>query len=117
AASRSLVPSTDCDHHLIAAGKKVLHSIFKPGYKYIKAGVVLNKINHNGFRQTDIFKSIDYQKLGRLYQAIDLVNANNGGGTVRYLSTGMNKSWSMKMDYRSPRYTTNWTELPLGLAK
>ncbi|MCH7948098.1 MAG: DUF4113 domain-containing protein [candidate division Zixibacteria bacterium] len=27
----------------------------------------------------------------------------------------MNKNWSMKMDYRSPRYTTNWTELPLGL--
>ncbi len=117
AASRSLVPSTDCDHHLITAGKKVLHSIFKPGYNYIKAGVVLDKINPNGFRQTDIFKSIDYQKLGKLYKAIDLVNANNGGGTVRYLSTGMNKSWSMKMDYRSPRYTTNWQELPFGMAK
>ena len=95
----------------------MLHSIFKPGYKYIKAGVVLDKINPNGFRQTDIFKSIDYTKLNRLYDAIDSVNLNNGGGTIRYLSTGMNKSWSMKMDYRSPRYTTNWTELPLGLAK
>ena len=111
AASRSLVPSTDCDQDLISAGKKALHKIFKPGYRYIKAGVVLDELNPNQFRQTDIYAPRDYSKFERLFDAVDSTNQHFGGGTLHFLSTGIEKSWTMKMDYRSPRYTTRWEEL------
>jgi len=111
AASSSLVPSTDCDNDLISAGKKVLHQIFKPGYRYIKAGVVLDELNPSEFRQTDIYAPRDYGKLERLFEAVDSTNQHFGGGTVHFLSTGFEKAWAMKMDYRSPRYTTRWEEL------
>ena len=111
AASRSLVPSTDCDQDLISVGKKVLHKIFKPGYRYIKAGVVLDELNPNEFRQTDIYAPRDYSKFERLFEAVDSTNQHFGGGTLHFLSTGIAKGWTMKMDYRSPRYTTRWEEL------
>jgi DNA polymerase V len=111
AASRSLVPSTDCDQDLISAGKKVLHKIFKPGYRYIKAGVVLDELNPNQFRQTDIYAPRDYSKFERLFDAVDSTNQHFGGGTLHFLSTGIEKGWTMKMGYRSPRYTTRWEEL------
>lgn len=111
AMSRTLSPSTDCDNDLITAAKKILHKIFKPDYRYIKAGVVLDELNPGQFRQTDIFKPRDYSKFEKLYKAVDSTNQHFGGGTIHFLSTGIEKSWTMKMDYRSPRYTTRWEEL------
>lgn len=111
AASTSLIPSTDCDHELITAAKKVLYKIFKPGYRYIKAGVVLDELNPNDFRQTDIYSPRDYSKFERLFSAVDSTNQHFGGGTIHFLSTGIEKSWKMKMDYLSSRYTTRWEEL------
>ncbi len=49
----------------------------------------------------------------RIMAAIDAVNRRLGPGAVHYANTGIHKSWQMRQTHRSPRYTTDWNELPL----
>ncbi|SDH66181.1 DNA polymerase V [Pseudomonas benzenivorans] len=43
---------------------------------------------------------------------LDKINANMGLGTVRLAWVPAKGGWSMKQELRSPRYTSNWRELP-----
>jgi DNA polymerase V len=45
---------------------------------------------------------------------IDLVNTDYGARTVRVGNVGGKRpAWAMRQAFRSPRYTTNWRELPV----
>lgn len=61
--------------------------------------------------QGDLWERPDTAKSRRLMQAIDLLNADYGRGTVVYASSGYTKAWKLRSDFVSPRYTTSWWEL------
>jgi len=62
--------------------------------------------------QLDLFApAIPYQS-DKLYQAIDAINAKLGRDRVRLFVQGLEQSWRMKRQLLSPRYTTQWQELP-----
>ena len=44
-------------------------------------------------------------------KTIDRINKTSNG-PVTFLSQGIKKEWSMKRELQSPRYTTNWYQLP-----
>ena len=49
---------------------------------------------------------------------MDQLNAKLGRGTVRVLSAGpKDAAWKLRAEYRSPRWTTRWEELPRVSAK
>lgn len=91
-----------------------LRKIYRSGYRYQKAGVMLSDLVFRKNRQDDLFglASIDSDsRSNKLMNAIDQVNARMGRGTIRLASEGFKQSWRMKQVNRSPNYTTNWDEL------
>ena len=50
--------------------------------------------------------------LFRSMHAMDAVNARFGKRTLTLASEGLNRSWALRADHRSPRYTTRISDLP-----
>ena len=87
-----------------------LKKIYRPGYAYQKAGVVLMNLCDAGTVQGDLFSN--RQDNPRLMQAMDRINATWGRGTLRSAAEGIDKEWTMKREKKSPAYTTRWDQLP-----
>jgi len=90
---------------------QTLKNMYRTGYKYKKAGVVLSAITPDNIRQRNLFENLDIDKKDRLLQSIDKVNRQMGRDTIRYAIQGYKKSWILKQQKLSPRYTTNWSEI------
>jgi len=102
---------TDCTHELIGYALRGAESIFRAGYRFYKAGVVLTGLVPGGAIQTDLFYAPDHEMSARLMDALDCINARMGPGTLKYAATGIDQGWKTKFNHRSPRYTTRWSEL------
>jgi len=85
-----------------------LDAIFRKGYFYKKAGVILSEISDKSLAQTDMFAPI---RKPELMHAMDSVNARFGKGALRLSQDGSRRSWSMRQENRSPEYTTRWDEV------
>ncbi len=106
---------TDYTPSLIAAACRGLDRIFKPGYRYKKAGILLMGLTRAGRRQASLFyhqSREDLARQGRLMRAVDGINARYGRETLRFASSGIVREWQSRPSHRSPRYTTCWSELP-----
>ncbi len=112
----SLPVQTDCTRELIHYALKGVKSIYRKGYRFQKAGVVLAEIRPSDQIQTDLFDTKDRQGSKKLMQALDHINARMGTGTLKYAAEGLVKPWKTKFERRSPRYTTRWNEVPVVLA-
>lgn len=66
---------------IIALATRIFSGIFREGFAYKKAGVILTDISHDGI-QGDLFDPIDRQKQHRLLEAMDRLNQCFGDGTV-----------------------------------
>ncbi len=85
--------------------------MFKPGYQYKKAGVMLSEISPVSHRQDDWLEP-DVPANDKLMQALDHLNHRFGRGTVRVSTQGAFLGWQMRQERKSPNYTTSWDELP-----
>ena len=85
--------------------------LWRDGYKYKKAGIMLGDISPISMVQGDL---LEPQANGenRLMSAIDGLNSRFGRGTVKVSTGGMRKEWGMRQERKSPNYTTDWAELP-----
>lgn len=120
--TRLLTPSNSTTI-IVRAAIDVLRSIFKPGFQYKKAGVVVMGIAPNSPIQQDFF-DIDaeqIQKLKRLDAAIDRINKINGSETVvigsqQYTPKGGKGkapvfASAMKQEFKSKNPTTRWSDI------
>ncbi len=99
---------------LIRAAMEGLESIYKNGYQYKKAGVILLNIVPADYLQQDILQVYNEEAAKRsttLMQAMDNLNKKFGKRIVQHAAEGLNKEWRVKADLLSPRYTTKWEEL------
>ncbi len=96
---------------LAGAACRALRSIWKDGYRYKKAGVVLLDLVKTSTVQGDLWDSPDTPGNKRLMGAIDRLNAHYGRDTLAYAAAGHRKAWKLRRDHSSPRYTTCWEEL------
>lgn len=100
---------------IVKAALKGLHRVYKPGIAYKKAGVILLGIQKNESIYQDIFdiyKSDILRKKDKIMEAFDKINSKWGSNTIFLASRGIKQSWRMKSFNKSPRYNTNWLELP-----
>ena len=105
---------TDDTLTLTAAALTGLEKIYRSGYRYKKAGVMLMLLSDKHARQASIFDNlIVTQRSTELMRALDAINRDYGHGTVRSGVSGMTQRWAMRNENRSPRYTTRWDELPV----
>jgi DNA polymerase V len=90
---------------------KGLLRIFREGFVYKKAGIVLGKlipveaITENLYQNNE--RRIKYE---RLMKAMDEINKKFGRDTIR-IAVAQKGKWQTKAERRSPRYTTNLNEL------
>lgn len=90
-----------------------LKRIYRSGYAHQKAGIVLMKLTDSANQQASLFGA--HRDNDRLMAVMDRVNAMWGRGTLRSAATGIAKSWAMRRERMSPRYTTEWDQLPVAL--
>jgi DNA polymerase V len=86
--------------------------MFKPGYQYKKAGIMLSEISPVSYWQGDLLEE-DTSVHSKLMLAVDALNQRFGRGTVKVSTQGAYQEWQMRQERKSPNYTTNWAEVQL----
>ncbi|MBI5007282.1 MAG: translesion error-prone DNA polymerase V subunit UmuC [Nitrosomonadales bacterium] len=107
-----LPEATDDTRQLCQAALHGLHRIYRTGYAYQKAGVMLTEIIPASARPRSLFDDVAAQERSHaLMSTLDRINRSMGSGTIKLLGEGCDTSWAMRRDHRSKRYTTEWAEL------
>ena len=100
---------------LVAAAVMGLRSIYRPGYKLAKAGIMLLDLQDATNEQFELALEDDgAPNRDRLMKALDTVNDRFGKGALQMASAGIAKEkhlWSMKQQRKTPCYTTNWKDI------
>lgn len=91
----------------------LLGRLYKPGYAYKKAGILLSGIEAGPARQLDWLSPSATPERQALMNVLDQVNARWGRGTLKLGAEGLGQAWRMKRDQLSPCYTTRWDQLPV----
>ena len=87
-----------------------LELIFKDGYAYKKAGVIVMDFSDEANQQMTLFESRDTRHVS-LMAAVDRINKSYGQQKVRLAAQDMGRVWKMNQEKLSPRYTTNINEI------
>jgi DNA polymerase V len=112
-----LVQASDNSFQLSEAALYGLKRIYKPGYAYKKAGVMLMSLCPANQQSVDLFSGFDEPETRRaknLMATLDEINARMGRGTVRSAGEGIQKPWAMRSDNKSKAFTTDWEQLAMA---
>lgn len=97
---------------LIQAATAAVEHLYRPGFTYQKAGVLLTELSPIGMVQGNLFADLaQVQRREGLMQLVDTLNHRHGAGTVFWAAEGLTKNWQTRAAKRSPRYTTRWSDL------
>lgn len=88
-----------------------LEQIFRSGFKYKKAGVMLNHRVPADQLSRRMFGDGSFERSRRLAKAIDEINRRHGRDTIRFGLARADGSWKTKSMRRSQNYTTNLMEV------
>ena len=109
-----LIEATDDTLALISAATSGLRRIFRTGFHYKKVGVMLTLLSSKTARQGTLFDDpTAREKSAKLMAVMDAINQEFGRDTLHSAAEGVAKRWAMRAEMRSPRYTTQWDELPV----
>lgn len=104
---------TDDTATLLAALVKGLHKIYRPGFKYAKAGVCLLDLAaaDKAHAQGDLFA--EQPAANKLMGIIDALNQRFGRSAVSAASTlsESDAAWQMRQERMTPAYTTDWAQV------
>lgn len=122
--SATMVTPANNNFEINSTALKVLRLIYRKGYKYKRAGVIVSGITADRAVQQNIFDQFTPEqrlKFNRLSRLIDVVNNSMGADTIQLgvsqfpidPETGKAKNFKdlIKHDYRSRCYSTNINEL------
>jgi DNA polymerase V len=106
--------ATDDTMQLVRVALWGLKRIYRPGYEYQKAGVMLSEIVPATALQHDLFSRDTSQRITARMDVLDKVNRRMGRHALILGSDSTHQGWKMKSGNRSPAYTTCWKELPVA---
>lgn len=118
-----LVTPSNATLTIVQAAQRALQRIFRPGYQYKKAGVIVMGIQGDTPIQHDLFdlQPGQYERLQRLDQAMDRINRLYGTetlvlGSQQYTPQGGEGKAgvfadAIRHDHRSPNPTTRWCDV------
>ena len=119
---RLLTPSSSTVT-IVKAANEVLQKLYRQGYHYKKAGVIVMGIGPNSPIQQDLFdtNAEQFEKMKRLDAVIDRINKVNGTETIvlgsqQYTQKdGKGKAQvfanAIKHDFKSKNPTTRWSDI------
>jgi len=100
---------------LIKVALASLEAIYRPGYRYQKAGVLLNGLVPESREQLRLFQA-PTPRAASLMKAVDDINKRWGRDTICSAAAGLSREWHFRQMKKSPAYTTRWSELPIAKA-
>ena len=112
--SRNIVIKTDFPtnstielNHYAQIGLK---AIFKDGYHYKKAGVIVMGLTPNSETQLSLFDSSN-PKHQSLMSVVDKLNKSYGNNKVKFATQSLGRQWKMKQEKLSHCFTTKLNEV------
>jgi DNA polymerase V len=87
-------------------------------WRYSKAGVITTDLVLLAESPRALIGRLDRERSGLLMAALDACNARWGRGSVVPARTGLatERAWNTKFEMRTPRYTTQVSDLPVACA-
>ena len=117
-ASIPLPSPTSDSAHITQAANAILKHIYRPGFKYAKAGVMLMDLQPATREQLTLDLDADMpENRIRLMDAMDEMNQRYGRGTLKLASAGAPKAiklWAMRQERMSTGFTTDWGGLAVS---
>ena len=104
---------------IVSTAVRGLRAIFKPGFNYAKAGVMLLDLQPGGIEQAELELDDPGADRARLMSAVDSLNDRYGRSTVALASAGLVRGarrFDMKRERKTPEYTTRWADMPTARA-
>ena len=120
---KRLITPTSSTITIVKAANEVLQKLFRQGYHYKKAGVIVMGIGPNSPIQQDLFdtNAEQFEKMRKLDAVIDRINKLNGSETIvlgsqQYTQKdGKGKAQvfanAIKHDFKSKNPTTRWSDI------
>ncbi len=99
---------------LIKYALKGLQAIYRPGYSYYKAGVMIAKITPQSSLQPDLFGDFsltEHYREAQLMAVVDAINRIYGRNTLIFAIQGISQRWRMRQLKLSNHFTTKWDEI------
>jgi DNA polymerase V len=118
-----LVTPTNSTIPIVSAACDVLQRVFRPGYQYKKAGVIVMGIAPDSPIQQDLFdvNAEQIEKMHRLDEVIDRINRMHGSETIVIGAQQYTKkdgkgradvfANAIKHDHKSKNPTTRWSDI------
>ena len=89
-----------------------LKSIYKHGYFYQKAGIILSKLRDASEKELNLLAPILENKSQPLMRAIDFTNAKYGRNAISIAQAGISNDWKMRREHSSRIDTASFDFLP-----
>lgn len=97
---------TNITNEIVGYALAGLEKIYKPGYAYKKAGVIIMETSPESAIQQNMFDTFDRERHSKIMPILDRLNSGFNRNLL-VLGTQIGKhTWKMKQDHRSPCYTT-----------
>lgn len=113
-----LMEPTDDTTRIIRAALEVLKAIYRPGFNYSKAGVMLMDLQPAATKHLTLNLDDELPAPNpELMLTLDRVNDQYGRGKIKLgaaLAGEKKRNWTMKQERRTPAYTTDWHSLAVA---
>ncbi len=96
---------------LTRAGTAAVERVYRPGYRYSKAEVLLMDLRQPGEFTDDLFAATQPVASDRLMSVLDDINGKYGRGTMRTATAPRTPDWGMRRELMSRSYTTRIDQL------
>jgi len=108
---------TDDSRLIIKAVQAGLQQVYREGFSYAKAQVMLLDLCRKNEYTPDLFAPEQPVKTERLMSTLDAINNRWGRGTLQPGRIAKPVEWAMRRELLSPAYTTRGSELMVAKAK
>ncbi|BBT15091.1 DNA polymerase V subunit UmuC [Metapseudomonas otitidis] len=102
---------TDDTRLMIQAAGKALERVYRDGFAYSKAEVLLLDLCQRNEHTLDLFAPQQSAAADRVMNVLDRINSRWGRGTIRPGAVPATPDWGMRRELKSPSYTTKVDEI------
>jgi DNA polymerase V len=111
-ANRSLLEPSNDTMTIAKAANECLRSIYREGFQYKKAGIMITEVTDENHIQTSLFSEPgDRERRRRLMTVLDNINATSIAHDRVHIASYRAVNEFIKCDNRSPLYTTHLSDI------
>lgn len=110
-ASLHIAYPTSSTIELVKYTINILKSLYRDGWGYKRAGIILGDLKNASMYQMRLFNPIDEAKHIKLMNVVDSINHGHFYNMLHLAADGVDRAWRPKRQFRSPEYTTSFKDI------